>query len=124
MMADTSETWDEDFEPSNEPIKVPSNILAVSDSVHSETQAARQLSQVVSSIRNELLRLSEDDLVSKDPFLTAKAVALVHASVEDKDDAFYSSPVWQRYRDADFKIEGRNLEQVLEFARKCLASLR
>lgn len=122
-MADTSETWDDDFEISDESIKVPSSILAVSDSVHMETQAARQLAHVVTQIRSKLLHLSERDITSRDPSSISRAVALVHASVEDKDDEFYSSTVWNHFRDANFEIEGQRLEQVLESARSCLNSI-
>lgn len=104
------ESWDAEFDGE---LRVPDSVRSVSENVRSETHAARCLAQVVTRIRAELMkrtRLSPTDT-------NLKAVALVHASIESDDDAFYTSQAWQACKNRKLEVSGNSIESVLLQAR-------
>lgn len=106
------ESWDADFEGQ---IRIPEQVRVASDSVKSETSAARELSRVTAQLRAILLanpHISHSLLIS--------AMSLVQASTQNINDAIYQSKAWELCKSEKLELAGDSIEEVLRSAKTVL----
>lgn len=110
------ESWDADFDGE---IRVPEQLRVASDSVKSETVAARELSQVTAQLRALLLRTPHIP-----QSLLASAMALVQASTQDETDEIYQSEAWRMCNTENLEVAGDSIEDVLRSAETVLRDIQ
>lgn len=110
------ESWDADFDGQ---LRVPEQLRVASDSVKSETVAARELSRVTAQLRTLLL---EDPHIPKS--LLVSAMALVQASTQDETDELYHSEAWRMCSAEKLEVAGDSIEDVLRSAETVLRDIQ
>lgn len=108
--------WDSDFEE----FHVPDHIIQSSQTVKREGEAAIELAGVIGQLK---LLLIARDVPTAPADAEVNAVALVHASLHDDSDEFYSCTAWKNCKNQALHVNGDSFGDVLACAKQYLAEL-